>query len=173
MNAKITVKENEVRAFHRAHRRMYAPEKRVHVIQIVVREREKADMILNRLKIREDFGKVTREVSIGPEGVKGGDLGFVSLVVMPEEIDSVVFSQRQGEISTTIKSPYRYHIYKIIENNEGTENKWADVKNQVMTDLRKQKEEQAYVQWIEALRSRTVIKINRNFLKKGMIPLDH
>jgi len=42
-----------------------------------------------------------------------------------------------------------------------------------MTDLRKQKEEQAYVLWLETLRSRAIIKIDRNLLKKGVIPLDH
>jgi parvulin-like peptidyl-prolyl isomerase len=121
----------------------------------------------------EDFGKVAREESIGPEEAKGGDLGFVSLGVIPEEINAAVFSKRPGKISMIIKSPYRYHISKIIENDEGTNKKWADVKNQVMTDLRKQKEEHAYVLWFEALRSRAIIKIDRNLLKKGVIPIDH
>ncbi len=173
VNAKITVKENEIRAFHKAHRRMYAPEKRVHVAQIVVREHEKAEMILNRLKMGEDFGKVAREESIGPEGVEGGDIGFVSLGIMPEEIDAVVFSKKPGEISAITKSPYGYHIFKIIENDEGTNKKWTDVKNQVMIDLIKQKEEQAYVLWLEALRSRVTIKIDRNLLEKRVIPQDH
>jgi len=173
VNAKITVKENEVRAFHAAHRRMYAPEKRVHVAQIVVREQEKAETILQRLKRGEDFGKVAREESIGPEGVKGGDLGFISPGVMPEEIDAAVFSQRYGEISPVIKSLYGYHIFKIIENDEGTKKKWANVKDQILTDLRKQKEEQAYVLWLEALRSKAVIKIDLDLLKKGTVLLNH
>jgi len=35
-----------------------APEQRVHVAQIVVREREKAEAILKRLMRGEDFAKV-------------------------------------------------------------------------------------------------------------------
>jgi len=173
VNANVTVKENEARQFHRTHRGMYAPEKRVHVTQIVVREREKAEMILNRLKRDENFDKVAALESIGPEGAKGGDLGFVGPGVMPEEIDAVIFSQRPGEISSVIKSQYGYHIVKIIEIDKGTKKKWADVKERVLTDFRKQKEEQAYALWLESLRSKAVIKIDQELLNKETVPLNH
>ena len=55
VHAHITVKENEARKYYRAHKRMYPQEKRVHVAQIVVRERDKADMILNMLKSRANM----------------------------------------------------------------------------------------------------------------------
>ena len=173
VNANVTVKENEARQFHRTHRGMYAPEKRVHVAQIVVRKRERAEMILNRLKRGENFDKVAELESIGPEGAKGGDLGFVGPGVMPEEIDAVIFSQRPGEISSVIKSQYGYHIVKIIEIDKGTKKKWADVKERVLTDFRKQKEEQAYMLWLESLRSKAVIKIDQELLKKETVPLNH
>ena len=172
VNAKITVKENEARIYYRTYRRMYPPEKRVHVAQIVVRDRDKAEMILNRLKSGEDFGTVAREESIGPEAVKGGDLGFISQGVMPEEIDAAIFSHPLGEISPVIKSVYGYHIFKIIEIHEGTKIKWGDIKEQVTRDLRKQKEEKAYVQWIESLKSKTVITVDRELLKKVTITLN-
>lgn len=172
VNAKISVKENEARAYYRTHRRMYPPEKRVHVAQVVVRDRDKAEMILNRLKSGEDFGTVAREESIGPEAVKGGDLGFISQGVMPEEIDAAIFSHPLGEISPVVKSFYGYHIFKIIEIHEGTKIKWVDIKEQVTSDLKKQKEEKAYVQWIESLRSKTVTTVDRELLKKVTITLN-
>ena len=46
VNAKIIVKKSVIRAFHRAHRRMYAPGKRVHLADIVVHENEKAEIVL-------------------------------------------------------------------------------------------------------------------------------
>ena len=173
VNTNVTVKEKDARKYHRTHRGMYAPEKRVRVAQIVVREREKAEMILNRLKRGENFDKVAALESIGPEGAKGGDLGFVGPGVMPEEMDAVIFSQRPGEISSVIKSQYGYHIVKIIEIDKGTKKKWADVKERVLADFRKQKEEQAYVLWLESLRSKAVIKIDQELLKKETVPLNH
>lgn len=173
VNAHITVKENEARKYYSAHKRMYPPEKRVHVAQIVVRDQDKAETILNMLKSGEDFGKVAREESIGPEAAKGGDLGFISQGIMPEEIDAAIFSQPPGEISPVIKSLYGYHIFKIIGKSEGTKIKWNDIKEQIMRDLRKQKEEKAYVRWLEELRSRSMITIDRELLKKMTITLNH
>jgi parvulin-like peptidyl-prolyl isomerase len=146
---------------------MYAPEKRVHVAQIVVRERDKAAAILKRLMRGEDFGKVAREESIGPEAKAGGDLGFVSQGFMPEEIDAAIFSQRPGEIGPVIRSPFGYHIFKIIEKDKKG---WDVIRGQILTDLRKQKEEREYASWLGALRSKAAIRINRDLLKKETVP---
>ena len=170
VNSKIQVKEDEGKAYRRQHRGMYAPEKRVHVAQIVVREQEKAETILKRLMRGEDFGKVAREESIGPEARAGGDLGFVSQGFMPEEIDAAIFSQRPGEIGPVIRSPFGYHIFKIIEKDKKDKKGWDVIKGQVLTDLRKQKEEQEYALWLGALRSKAAIKINRDLLKKDTGP---
>jgi parvulin-like peptidyl-prolyl isomerase len=170
VNAKVQVKESEGKTYRREHRGMYAPEKRVHVAQIVVREREKAEAILKRLMRGEDFGKVAREESIGPEARADGDLGFVSQGFMPEEIDAAIFSQRPGEIGPVIRSPFGYHIFKIIEKDKKDKKGWDVIKGQVLTDLRKQKEEQEYALWLGALRSKAVIKIDRDLLKKETVP---
>jgi parvulin-like peptidyl-prolyl isomerase len=167
VNSKVQVKEGEGKAYRRGRKGMYAPEKRVHVAQIVVRERDKAAAILKRLMRGEDFGKVAREESIGPEAKAGGDLGFVSQGFMPEEIDAAIFSQRPGEIGPVIRSPFGYHIFKIIEKDKKG---WDVIKGHVLTDLRKQKEEQEYALWLGALRSKAAIRINRDLLKKETVP---
>ncbi|MGZ6235981.1 MAG: peptidylprolyl isomerase [Syntrophales bacterium] len=167
VNSTVQVKEGEEKAYRRGHRGMYAPEKRVHVAQIVVRERDKAAAILKRLMRGEDFGKVAREESIGPEAKAGGDLGFVSQGFMPEEIDAAIFSQRPGEIGPVIRSPFGYHIFKIIEKDKKG---WDVIKGQMLTDLRKQKEEQGYALWLSTLRSKATIRINGDLLKRKTVP---
>jgi parvulin-like peptidyl-prolyl isomerase len=87
VNARISVTEEEAEDYYRVHRGEYTQKKEVHVTQIVLRDREKAEKVLNRLKAGEDFGKVAREVSIGIEATRGGDLGWISRGIMPEAID--------------------------------------------------------------------------------------
>ncbi|MCX5836722.1 MAG: SurA N-terminal domain-containing protein [Deltaproteobacteria bacterium] len=168
VNAGISVTEEEVRAFYHTHRKEYAPEKKVHIAQIVLRDHELSGKILNRLKSGEDFGKVAREVSIGLEAARGGDLGFVGRGIMPEAIDNVIFSLPPGAISQVIKSPYGYHIFKIIEKEE-RRREFSDIKERVMSDMRKQKEEEAYILWLSSLRSRASVKIDRGLLKLGTV----
>jgi len=170
VNSRISVTEQEAMDYYYAHKKAYPAGIRVHVAQIVLLDREKADAVLKRLKRGEDFGTVAREVSIGPEAVGGGDLGFVSRDTLPEAIDAVIFSLRPGTVSKVIKSPYGYHIFRIIEKEEGDGRGFPELKEQIISDIRKQKAEQAYVLWLSELRSRAVIKIDRSLLKMGAAP---
>jgi parvulin-like peptidyl-prolyl isomerase len=169
VNSKIFVTEKEARAYYEIHRKEYITETKVHVLQIVSENRQEAGKILNRLKNREDFGKVAREVSVGIEAAHGGDLGFVEQGDMPEDIDRAIFSLPVGVISNVVKSPYGYHLFKVLEKQKRKRD-FSDIKEQVISDIRKQKEGKAYLTWLSDLRSRAVIKIDRDLLKTIMVP---
>jgi parvulin-like peptidyl-prolyl isomerase len=168
VNAAVSVTDEEVKEYYNSHRKDYVQGKKIHVAQIVFRNPELSGSILRRLKSGEDFGKVAREMSIGLEADRGGDMGFIGRGIMPEAIDDVIFSLRSGAISPIIKSPYGYHIFKVIEKEE-RRREFSDIKERVMADVRKQKEEQAYVLWISNLRSRAAIRIDRDLLRKGIV----
>lgn len=161
VNEKISVTEDEAERHYRANRKAYMTEKRVRVAQIVVRDRDRAEAILKRLKMGEDFGKVAREVSIGPEAAKGGDLDFFARGVMPEAIDRVVFTLPVGKVSGIVQSPYGYHIFKLLGRKEAGGRIFSEVKERVIADLRKLKEAEAYERWIVGLKAKAVIRIDR------------
>jgi len=171
VNEKITVKTDEAERHYRANRKAYMTEKRVRVAQIVVRDRDRAEAILKRLKRGEDFGKVARQVSIGPEAKKGGDLDFFTPGIMPEAIDRVVFTLQVGKISEIVQSPYGYHIFKLLERKKAGGRRFSEVKERVIADLRKLKEGETYERWIEELKAKAVIRINRP-LPKWTPPLE-
>lgn len=161
VNAKIQVTDGDAELYFKANRKAYHSERRVHAAQIVVRDKDRAEEILKRLKTGEDFGTVARAVSIGPEAERGGDLGFFEKGMMPEKIDRVVFSLPVGEMSGVVKSPYGFHIIKVLDRQERGGRKYAEAKERVSADLRKLKEAEAYERWIEGLKAKAVIRINR------------
>jgi parvulin-like peptidyl-prolyl isomerase len=161
VNARIRVLDEEAERYYNAHRKAYAMDRRVRVAQIVLPDRDRAEGILKRLKAGEDFGKVAREVSIGPEATRGGDLGFFERGVMPEAIDRMVFSLPVGQVSRVAQSPYGFHIFKVLGQADAGGRKFADVRERVIADLRKQKEAEAYQIWIEGLKAKAAILINR------------
>ena len=167
VNAKIQVTDEEAERYFNANRKIYATDRRVRVAQIVVPDRERAEGILKRLKAGEDFGMVAREVSIGPEAARGGDLGFFERGVMPEAIDRMVFSLPAGKVSRVAQSPYGFHIFKVLGQEGAGGRKFADVREKVIADLRKQKEAEAYKNWIEDLKARAAIRINRPLRTSG------
>ena len=161
VNAKIQVADEEAERYFKANRKAYATDRRVRVAQIVVPDRERAEAIVKRLKAGEDFGMVAREVSIGPEAARGGDLGFFERGVMPEAIDRMVFSLPPGKVSRVAQSPYGFHIFKVLGQEEAGGRKFEDVRERVIAELRKQKEAEAYQNWIEGLKAKAAIRINR------------
>ena len=161
VEATVSVTQDEAERHYQANRKAYLTEKRVRAAQIVVPDRHKAEAILKRLKAGEDFDKVARQVSIGPEAAKGGDLGFFARGVMPEAIDRVVFTLPVGKVSGIVQSPYGYHIFKLLERKEAGGRKFTEAKEQVIADLRKIKEAEAYKRWLEGIKRSAVIRINR------------
>lgn len=161
VNAKIQVADGEAERYYNAHRKAYATDRRVRVAQIVLHDRGRAEGMLKRLKAGEDFGRVAQEVSIGPEAERGGDLGFFERGVMPEAIDRMVFSLPVGKVSRVVQSPYGFHIFKVLGQAAAGGRKFADVRERVIADLRKQKEDEAYKIWIEGLQAKASIRINR------------
>jgi peptidyl-prolyl cis-trans isomerase SurA len=161
VNAKIQVTDEEAERHYTANRKAFATDRRVRVAQIVLPDRDRAEVALKRLKAGEDFDKVAREVSIGPEAVRGGDLGFFERGVMPEAIDRMVFSLTVGTVSRVAQSPYGFHIFKVLGQEGAGGRSFADAKERVVADLRKQREAGAYKIWIDGLRAKAVIRINR------------
>jgi parvulin-like peptidyl-prolyl isomerase len=166
VNSRVSLTDEEVQAYYNVHRKDVALEKRIHVLQILLHNNRKAAMVLKRLKRGEDFGKVAGQESISPEAAVGGDLRFFSRGVMPEAIDKAVFSLPVGSISGVVKSPYGYHIFKVVERDgEGRKN-IREIKDSIRNDLRKQKEAAEYLRWMQDLRTKAVVKINYDVLNK-------
>jgi peptidyl-prolyl cis-trans isomerase C len=169
VNSKITITDEEAMAYYQANRSRFYSEETVHVAQIVVATKEKADAVLKRLQAGEEFSKAAREVSSGPEAAKGGDLGVFTRGVMPEAFDRIVFSLAEGKTSKVVKSPYGFHLFKVLKKEKGRWIEFAEVKEKIRADLAKGREEQGFRKWLDALKSEAKIRIDEERLKQGKI----
>jgi parvulin-like peptidyl-prolyl isomerase len=164
---RIAVTDEEILSYLKTHAREGLSEKRVHLSQILLPDRDKAEAALERLNSGEDFAAVAKEVSTGPEAEKGGDMGFFSRGVLPETLERAAFSLSPGKISRVVETPYGYHIVKVLEKETGGEVRSVKAREKVRAKLKREKEERAYHEWLEQLRSRAVIKINESALSKA------
>jgi parvulin-like peptidyl-prolyl isomerase len=165
VNANIKVSEDEAEDYYNEHLSNYKTEPRVRVAQIVVRDLAMAEKIEARLKAGEDFAKIAARVSIGPEANRGGDLGFITKLIMPDPLDKTIFNLPVNKISPIAQSSYGFHIFKVLEIQPAKIGNFADIKEEVIADIRSQKEDTAFVNWLEALKMKAVIK------KKANIPV--
>jgi parvulin-like peptidyl-prolyl isomerase len=168
VNANIKVSEDEAEDYYNERRNNYKTESRVRVAQIVVRDLAMAKKIEARLKSGEDFASVAARVSIGPEAKRGGDLGFIARQIMPDPLDKTIFSLPVNKISPIVQSSYGFHIFKVREIQPARIGNFSDVKEYVIADIRSQKEEAAFISWIEALKLKAIIKKKTNISGKKL-----
>ena len=166
VNAKIRVSDDEAEDYYNEHRNNYRVEAHVRVAQIVVRDFDRAQEILARLKAGEDFAELAANLSIGPEARQGGDLGYITRQVMPEPLEETIFKLPVHKVSPIVQSPYGFHIFKVLDSQPARIKNFTDVKEEVVADIRAQKEEAAYTSWHNSLKLNAVIKKENNVLRK-------
>ncbi|MBM3296633.1 MAG: hypothetical protein FJY83_03430 [Candidatus Aminicenantes bacterium] len=109
----IAVDDEEVRAYYEENKGDFLLPERFEVSQILTDSEEAAIGILNRVRDKsfEDFARVAREVSTGVEAGRGGRMGIFSRGQLPYEIERVVLSLEEGQISRVVESSYGFHIF--------------------------------------------------------------
>jgi peptidyl-prolyl cis-trans isomerase C len=88
---------------------------KIHCAHILVKAKQEAQNILDRVKKGEKFSKLAKEVSICPSRKRGGDLGSFGRGQMIKEFENASFALQKGEISEIVKTKYGYHVIKRLE----------------------------------------------------------
>lgn len=128
--------------------------------QIVTKDEDSAEEVMNRLKRGEDFQKLAEEFSIAPE--KGKILGPFFPGELPSEFD-ICFNMREGEISNIVKSPYGFHIFKLVEKGVGEK---TFLPRQVERKIEiERRTNEAYSEFIKNLKKKAKIEIYVEQLK--------
>ncbi len=79
---------------------------------ILVKEKDLAQNILNRLKRGGNFNALAREFSTCPSKSKGGDLGWFGSGKMVPPFEKAIIKLSNGAISGLVKTQFGYHIIK-------------------------------------------------------------
>ncbi len=158
----ITVTDKEAREYYNKNRKAYEIPQQVRARMIVVPTEEEAGKIKGLLRKRS-FEELAKEYSIGPEAEKGGDLGFFGKGDMPPEFE-VVFNLPKGAVSRVVKTPYGYHIFKVVEKKKGRKLRFRDVKDLITEKIRRERVEKKYREWILTLKKNIEIDVDRTFL---------
>jgi len=83
-----------------------------------------------------------KEISIGVEASKGGEMGVFEMGQLPFEMEKVIFSLEEGELSPVVESSYGYHIFKLDKWYEpgliSEEEAASEIKIKILNDKIKQ-----------------------------------
>ncbi len=120
--------------------------------------RQRIDDLMARLGKGEDFAALAREYSEGPSASQGGDIGYASREMLPEEYAEAAFSLPVGEIKT-VKTQEGYFIVKVTGRKKAGKSTLDEAKEQLTEFLINEKTQQELQKKINRLRNQADIEI--------------
>ncbi len=82
---------------------------------ILLASEEEAAAAKLRADSGEDFAELARQLSTGPSGPSGGDLGWFSQGMMVQEFQTAVENMEPGQVSDPVQTQFGWHIIKLNE----------------------------------------------------------
>jgi peptidyl-prolyl cis-trans isomerase D len=101
----------------------------------------KGENLLKQIKSGADFAKLAKENSEDPgSAANGGALGdWITHGQMVPEFDKAIFSLKVGQTSDLVKTLYGYHIVQTLAHQDGGVRTFAEVKNELAVQWKKQR----------------------------------
>ena len=166
VNSKVTVSDKELRNYFEKSRNKFHKKELVRALHIMVGSEEEIREIQKELRQKQkSFSDLAREFSLGPEGSKGGDLGYFETGQMPEEFDEV-FKLKINKVSNIIRTPYGYHLLKVVDKIKERKMNFQESKNRIEKILIRDLQDKAFQEWLLKLKQKTRIHIEYDLLQK-------
>ncbi len=170
INPRIIVTDEEVEVYYRRHKEEFTNPVEVRLRLIFLpfpegtswlekeRVRSLAGEIEGRLRAGEDFARLAREFSRGPNREGGGDIGYVKEGEMAPDLERVAFGLEPGQVSGPIELERGIYILQVMDRRGGIR-PFEEVKGEIKKALFQRKGERMFREWIEDLKERSYIEV--------------
>ncbi len=149
--SKVQVPSDEIKRYYDLRKDTFKLPKQVRVRDILIKagpqdtpdqleaKKKKAEEILEKAKKTKDFGSLAKQYSEAENASKGGDLGWIQKGMLGEQIESILFSMKPGDLSGVLAARDGFHILKTEEVKEEKQKSFDEVKDQILQTLKKEK----------------------------------
>ncbi|MGD1934933.1 MAG: peptidylprolyl isomerase [Candidatus Phaeomarinobacter sp.] len=133
------VSDEEAKAFYDKQVSEVDIQEEISARHILVETEAEAQAVIERINAGEDFIELAKEVSTGPSGKDGGDLGYFVKDRMVPEFSEAAFALEPGAVSAPVKSDFGWHIIKVEDRRQQQLVAFDDVKEGIKVQLRDEK----------------------------------
>ena len=120
---------------------------------LLVETEEEALAAKDRVEGGEDFAEVAMDVSTGPSGPSGGELGWFGTGMMVGPFEEAVSGMEAGDLSDPVQTQFGWHIIKLNETRQASAPSLDQVREEIVARL----QEQAIDARIEELKSQVTV----------------
>jgi len=172
VNEDFVISPNQIQAFYNKNKAAYALPEQVKLRMIVLREgkgtdvpggenkAQTADEIRQKLVAGAEFPRMA-EMYSEDEGTRdsGGDWGWIERNTLNEQLSSVAFSLRPGQVSPVVKLGDSYYILLVEAKKNASVKPMSDVRDEIEKNLIQQERMKVQQRWLDTLRAKAYIKI--------------
>lgn len=152
---KDNVTDDAVKARYDQFLKENPPLDEVRARHILVETEEQARAVIVRVGKGEDFGRLAKELSTGPSGKVGGDLGYFTREKMVPEFSAAAFELRPGDVTKSpVKTQFGWHVIKVEDRRTQEAPSYAQAAGQ----MREQVEEQLTRKYVNELREKAEVE---------------
>jgi len=152
VRATVTVLDADVEAFYKQNLSQYTTPAQVRASHILFKTegkdenavRAQAETVLKQAKAPgADFDALARQYSEDESNKdRGGDLDYFGRGRMVPEFEAAAFGMKSGDISDLVKTSFGFHIIKVVDSQAEVVRSMADVREEIVDQLRWQRAQQ-------------------------------
>ena len=146
----LNVSEDDAKAYYDENQRKYGTAEQRQASHILDQgkgseAKTKAENLLAELNNGADFAELAKTSSDDTfSGQDGGKLDWFERGVMDPAFEDAAFALNKGEISGVVESDFGYHIIKLDDIKEPQVKSFADVRDEILAELREQRAAEAF-----------------------------
>jgi peptidyl-prolyl cis-trans isomerase C len=164
----VTITDAEVKNYWDKHPEEFSTAQ-IRASHILVDDEVAAKKILAQVKAKpgsfaELAKKLSKDTATSPSG---GDLGFFSQGRMVPEFEKAAFALKNvGDLSDVVKTPFGYHIIKLMERKGGEPRPFDQVKEEIRSKLLQERQREKVEAHFADLKRKAEVKIDEKVLAK-------
>jgi peptidyl-prolyl cis-trans isomerase C len=164
LKGKLEISDGEVERFYKENSSRFSEPREVKIRHIIINSEPVLREVLMKLGRGVRFENLAMSYNIDRSRADGGDLGYLrrgQLAPSFAQFEEAAFSlKKKGQISEVVTTPSGFHILRL-EDSRGTALKpFEKVKEELRFFLRNKKKQDAYLEYVKELKSRSKIRIN-------------
>ena len=161
----ISLEEGELEEFYEDQKSRFIAEQEIKASHILIlvdedvsndKAKTEIDDLAAKIKAGADFSALAKKHSKDPGSAElGGDLGWFGKGVMDAAFEEAAFSLLKGEVSSPVRSEFGWHLIRLDDVKSSGGKSFAEVKDDLEKELKKQKAEKNYIDQTEKLANLT------------------
>lgn len=130
--------EENIKNFYNEYVKSFQGYTEVNASHILVKTKNEAVSIINKLKSKSQFSELAKTFSIGPSGKNGGNLGWFGPGQMVKEFEKAAFLIEKGNISQKpIKTKFGFHVIRVNDIRNAKPKKLYEIKKNIIEKITK------------------------------------